>query len=287
MKLCNTIVTLAFLSLIAACGFPSTEPPKENPSVTPPDQAGPTAQASGNALAGTQWMLEHYGPSDRPNTPLTNTSITATFRDDGTLEGSSGCNNYFANYIVEGQRLRIDQPGRTERGCAEQIMRQENQFLEALIAVDSFTLQDDTLTISYKNGALRFKALQPTAAAPLLDTPWQLTTFVQDGTAQSLVAGTQITMRLANGVARGTAGCNRYSGQYTADGTQLTISQVVQTKMACTGAGVMEQEARYVAALEAATAWKVEGSTLVISHAGGELHFTAMPVTPDETTTTN
>ena len=239
--------------------------PDEDPSDT-----------AANPLTNRKWVLEHYGPSDQPIAPIAKTTITATFQPDGKLGGSSGCNTYFATYTVDGQRLIIDQPGRTEMGCAEPVMRQENAFLEALIMVESFKIDGDTLLITYQGGQLQFTALQPPADLPLLDTPWQLTTFVQAHTAASTIAGRQITMQLAAGMARGTSGCNQYSGRYTVEGQTLTVSQIIQTKMACPDPGVMQQEAQYLAALQATTSWSIKGRQLVLSHAGGALHFTAL-----------
>lgn len=44
----------------------------------------------------------------------------------------------------------------------------------------------------------------------------------------------------------GSAGCNRFSGNYTIDGTMLTAGPLVATEMACPGAG-MEQERAFFA----------------------------------------
>ena len=44
----------------------------------------------------------------------------------------------------------------------------------------------------------------------------------------------------------GSAGCNRFSGNYTIDGTMLTAGPLMATEMACPGAG-MEQERAFLA----------------------------------------
>ncbi len=237
-----------------------------------------------NPLTNREWVLEHYGPSDQPIAPVAQTTITAAFQADGKLGGSSGCNSYFAAYTIDGQRLTIDQPGRTEMACAEPVMRQENAFLEALIMVESFKVDGDTLTITYQGGQLRFNALQRPADLPLLHTTWQLTTFVQGDTAASTIGARQITMQLANGIVRGTSGCNQYSAIYTVNGQMITVSQINQTKMACPDPGVMQQEAQYLTTLQATTAWNIEGQQLVLSQPDGALHFTALSPAPEATT---
>ncbi|MBN8843622.1 MAG: META domain-containing protein [Sphingomonadales bacterium] len=41
----------------------------------------------------------------------------------------------------------------------------------------------------------------------------------------------------------GSAGCNRFSGSYTADGRKLTAGPLMSTKMACPGAGMAQENA--------------------------------------------
>jgi heat shock protein HslJ len=275
----NTIYVLAILTLLIACGTPP-QSSMENNHVTSPDQGNskPQPTTAADSLINRQWILERFGPSDQPSTPLAGTTITATFHDDGKLDGSSGCNSYFATYTRDGQRLSIDQPGRTLIGCAEPITQQETRFLESLIFVESFTVADDKLTIAYQGGELHFTAAPPVTDLPLTGTLWQLTTFVQPGIAQSTVTGTSVTATFKDdGTVGGTTGCNHYGGKYITDGPQITISEVMQTMRGCIDQNVMDQETRYLTALRAATAWTITGSTLVLTYEGGEIHFTAQP----------
>jgi hypothetical protein len=98
------------------------------------------------------------------------------------------------------------------------------------------------------------------------------TTWLLDKT----IPGSEITALFANGQVSGSAGCNTYQGTYrstrAAGQNTIEISSLATTRMMC-DEPLMEQEALYLAALEAATEYTVEGFALSIEYAGGELLF--------------
>jgi heat shock protein HslJ len=59
----------------------------------------------------------------------------------------------------------------------------------------------------------------------------------------------------------GSAGCNRYFGSARVAGSSLSVGPLGSTMMAC-AQDVMDQEALYLAALQAATFYSVQGSEL-------------------------
>jgi heat shock protein HslJ len=274
MSIFRPICAIVLLSLITACASPFEEPPQQEPPVTTPSEAPSSAAEPPNPLINTEWTLMRFGAPGQQAEPIAKTAITATFHDDGSVNGRSGCNSYFANYTVDNNRLSVEQAGRTEMGCEQAIMSQENAFLEALTAAESYAVAGDTLTIAYKGGQMFFRSLPKTDGTPLFETPWQLSGFVEGDTASSTIAGSRVTMRLANGVVRGTAGCNRYSGAYATEEDRIKITDLVSTKMACTATGVMEQETRFLDALGKAETWAIDGQTLSLKYPGGQLQFT-------------
>lgn len=66
----------------------------------------------------------------------------------------------------------------------------------------------------------------------------------------------------------GYSGCNSYSAEATITGTTITLGMAVATQMACLSP-VMDQEMDYFAALEAVTAYRVEGDSLRLLDAAG------------------
>ncbi|HRV92946.1 MAG TPA: transporter substrate-binding domain-containing protein [Anaerolineae bacterium] len=94
-----------------------------------------------NPLAGTAWILQDGVPG---------TSVTISFGADGTVNGSSGCNSYSAQYLVTGQNLAITAPVGTNVFCAEPegIMEQEAQFLADLPTAGSYEINRNGAELS-------------------------------------------------------------------------------------------------------------------------------------------
>jgi heat shock protein HslJ len=97
------------------------------------------------------------------------------------------------------------------------------------------------------------------------------------------ITGSEITAEFTAGtgssepVVAGTAGCNNYTGPYVVltravGRNRIEIGPLATTRMMC-DQPLMEQEQLYLAALEAATSYEIEGFTLKIVYPGGELLF--------------
>ena len=98
------------------------------------------------------------------------------------------------------------------------------------------------------------------------------TTWLLDKT----IPGSEITAEFANGQVTGSAGCNTYQGTYrstrAAGRNTIEIGPLATTRMACDQA-LMDHEGLYLAALEVATEYIIEGFALSIEYPGGELLF--------------
>jgi len=93
-----------------------------------------------NPLADTHWSL--LGTID-------GTSITASFGADWSLNGSSGCNSYSARYTVNGNNITVSGLGTgTQMLCPDDVMAQEQQYLQALQAATSYQISNKELTLS-------------------------------------------------------------------------------------------------------------------------------------------
>jgi heat shock protein HslJ len=116
----------------------------------------------------------------------------------------------------------------------------------------------------------------------LAGTSWRLVSI--DGNTQvgAAIGGQDVTLIFdADGGAGGSSGCNSYGGSYTvkANGS-ISFSDIVSTLMACMDGGIMEIEASYFAALNAATHYVItqceacaNPETLTISGGGHTLVF--------------
>ena len=108
-------------------------------------------------LESKTWVLKSYGEPGNPQSVLKDTEITAEFNSaEGQVVGSAGCNRYFGSYEVKGDKLSIPGPiGHTEMWC-EGAMEQEEQYLEALQAAESYKIEDGELRLTCGNQMLVF-----------------------------------------------------------------------------------------------------------------------------------
>jgi heat shock protein HslJ len=90
-------------------------------------------------------------------------------------------------------------------------------------------------------------------------------------------AGSTPTLRFDGGQAQGTDGCNRYTVSYTTRGSTLRVGpRAASTQMACPPA-VRAQAEEFMSALTGARTYRVEGGTLRLLSASGEVLATLAP----------
>jgi heat shock protein HslJ len=134
-------------------------------------------------------------------------------------------------------------------------------------------------------GQLRMRALQaspppPTAYPPPAETPggqslvntkWQLVSMGPAGAAEPVIPGSTLTLEFRqDGSLGGSSGCNSFSGSYQVLGNSLSIGALVSTLMACTDENLMQQEARYLAALQSAISYELQNNQLAIGYEAGQ-----------------
>jgi putative lipoprotein len=70
----------------------------------------------------------------------------------------------------------------------------------------------------------------------------------------------------------GRGGCNHFGGAALVSGNTVRLGPLFSTKMACAEGAAMDQEARYLKALEAAGSFRVEqdGRLVLVDEAGAE-----------------
>ena len=116
-------------------------------------------QASVSPLEDTRWLLVSYGEPGNLKDVLPDAEPTARF-DSETKEvgGSGGCNTYFGEYELEGNNLTMIGPfAVTEMWCGDEIGEQESDYLDILLAADSFEVDGDTLLIRCGDNILNYE----------------------------------------------------------------------------------------------------------------------------------
>ncbi len=96
--------------------------------------------------------------------------------------------------------------------------------------------------------------------AALVGPTWRLTLL----NGQPVLDGTTVTAEFtAASRVGGKASCNQYTGYAQAEtGGRLAVGQLASTLMACSPQGVLDQETRYLATLQAATRYDIRGEEL-------------------------
>lgn len=99
---------------------------------------------------------------------------------------------------------------------------------------------------------------------------WVLETFEQDGTRKTVPADVAVDAEFdaTTSTVSGSAGCNRYTGPYTASGSDLTFGNLATTMMLCIGdAG--DVETAYLANLAAVKTYTASEDALTMHDADG------------------
>jgi heat shock protein HslJ len=229
------------------------------------DPAAVADTASG--LPGTLWGLVSLGG----NPPVEGTTVTAQFAADGSLSGSDGCNRYSASYTVEGSTLTVTPGMSTMMACAEPIMAQATAFSKALASAASYTIDGEMLNLVDASGAtvLTFQA----NAQQLAETTWHAILYNNGKNAVTSVTLPTIAVTFdADGTISGFGGCNNFNGTYTVSGNTIQIGALATTPKACSEpAGIMDEESQFLAALQSATIFQIEGQVLQMQSKDGEL----------------
>lgn len=176
-------VLAAAVLVLAACGegdgsaaSTTTDATQDTPPAdsTTSVQEGPPAPV----LGGTSWQATDYMLESGSITNVwSDTEITLTFGDNGTISGSTGCNTYSGDFEVEGdydefvegvpdendgQALVIGPLAVTERGCDDRIMEQESDFLDILANTGRWLIARGELHLRTAEGRFLLEA-QPAA----------------------------------------------------------------------------------------------------------------------------
>lgn len=244
----------------------------------PPQPEPGTETITLDTLEGTKWILSSYGPVGDEQPPLAEAPITLAFANQGELFGTSGCNNYFANFTLEGGRIQVGILSQTDMACvAGDVETQESRYLQALAAAQTISLEGETLVLAYADGVLRFVAEPPPPVTILSDSSWQLLSFTSGAMTYSPLNGTVIAGQFAEGMFSGYAGCNWFGAPFNLDGATITFAAAERTARDCLGEGVLAQEETFLQALSAAASYTLIGDQLTIQYEGGALNFQAMP----------
>jgi len=265
----RSLLAVAGLALaavtIAACSAASSSPaPSKAPSAAP-------AAGGASPLTGTSWNLATIGADAAAP------GSTLLFAPD-VAGGNGGCNTFRAPYTADATNLKFGAAASTMMACEDAKMKQETAYMTALATVATYKIDGTTLTMSDASGKA---VLGFTAAAPAsVEGSWDVIGYYDGKSAHvSVQGGATMTMVFdADGQVSGNSGCNTYNGGYSVDGNKIAIGPLMSTRMACDEA-LMTQEAQFLAALDGAETWSVQGDKLELRGMGDKFLVSAAAAT--------
>ncbi len=236
-------------------------------------------------LTGTNWLLVSYGDPEDLQSLEEGTAITAEFVAEsdttGVVGGNATCNNYTTGYSLDGDQITVGPIAGTLMMCPVGA-DQEAAYLAALSSAQTYQIAGTNLQITYEGGVLNYTSLN----LPLENVLWQA--LVLNG--QAIPPEVEITAlfnpgdEAGMGTVGGNSGCNSYNTGYETSSDIstnppthfLTISSPMAMTMAmCPDETLANLEQSYLAALETAESYEIQGEQMVIHTAGGDIIYAA------------
>ena len=271
--------------IVSGCTQPAQtqNPPGQtgapSPVVTPVGTTIAVSPVPSSFPTGITWRLFSYSNGKGGTTYVVGDQpVTALFRADGQVTGSSGCNQYTATYAATGSTIKVTPGMTTLMACAPAVMDQENSYLTLLSTAATYTVSGDTMLFYDSMGTLVLAYKNPvsTPVATVSSQPpivgsWDLVTYNNGNNGLGTVLpGSSITVVFTpGGQINGFSGCNPYSGSYTLNNQNIGISQVTGSKSGC-DPNLTGQETQYQALLTRANSYEVNGNQLTIFNALGD-----------------
>lgn len=225
----------------------------------------------------TTWKLVELNGRSIKNSPA---SIQFN-ADSKQLSGNATCNRFIGSFELSGREFRSLGVGTTKRMCLGlKITQTEAAFLKALADADRLEIKNDVLTLSREDKPLlRFKKAAGEdrgSATSLTAHKWVLKRIGD----REIELGSDVpflNFDAEKGSAGGNTGCNVFGGNYAADGTSITFSQLISTMRACEADERMSIERGFMDGLRNAKHFEIKGDRLLI-RAGNEtiLEFEAI-----------
>jgi len=226
---------------------------------------GGGAAAGASALQASAWRLQSLPGRDGKDLAAARQPLTIRF-EAGRVSGFSGCNRLVGSYSVEGDVVTLSQLAGTMMACPEPAMSLEGAFRAALGGPLRYLVAGERLSLKPNSG----EPLVFVAEVQRLDGNWQVSGFNNGRDAVVGLAGeTRIALSFVKGAVSGDAVCNTFRGAYVVDGKGVKIGPLAVTRKAC-AEDVMKQEREFLAALESAVTWTVEGDTLDMHRPDGQ-----------------
>jgi heat shock protein HslJ len=233
------------------------------------------------------WLVNGFNSAGALVTPPAGAEMTAVFSPDGSLSGNAGCNHFSAGYTTNADAISIGPIASTFAACpTTELQNAESQYLTALAAASTWTQSDAVgLQLIDAQGATQV-SLTPISGPGYIGS-WDVSAFNDGQGAMTIpLPGSLLTATFEPGdVVAGHSGCNDFWGTYVVIGAAIAIGPLASTRLACASTDLDAQEQAYLAALQAATAWRLDAGSLVLTDSTGADEATFVGASPEPTPT--
>jgi heat shock protein HslJ len=107
------------------------------------------------SLTGTTWVLDTLIRGDAASS--VSGKAWLILNADGTLSGATGCRDFSGTYLLDGDRLQVDQLVNSDIACEASINGQDLLVLQVLSLRPVVEIQGDRLTLTAGNAGLGYR----------------------------------------------------------------------------------------------------------------------------------
>jgi heat shock protein HslJ len=107
---------------------------------------------TGSPLSGTNWKLVEIVNNGTETTVAATPEITLFLKNDGSVAGSDGCNDYSGTFTTNGDQITFGPLASTMKACEEAVMQQATAYLQHLQNAATWKGVSETLELTTKDG---------------------------------------------------------------------------------------------------------------------------------------
>lgn len=193
------------------------------------------------------------------------------------FSGNAGCNRMFGKFETSGNEIKFSGIGATKMFCSEEgAMKLETDFIKSLETATRFEKTGDTLIFyAGENPVLKFSGAakntnsdansgnENSNVVKLEDKKWILTAIAEKPLPK-IEKEPFLVFNPEKDSAGGYSGCNSFGGGYKTDGDKISVTEIVQTFIACEDErGTVERQ--FLDSLQKANRFEIKAGKLNLS----------------------
>lgn len=184
------------------------------------------------ALNGQKYVLAGLDMNGSLNKDIGQTKAFITFNlDENRVNGNDGCNTFFGQVEFNNSKVNFGNFGSTQMACPDNKIW--NFLPSNLNKADRYKLSGTSLKF-YKGKKLLLVYELKNESEEIDKRKFALTSLIQNGTTKNVgETKAYIRFNISEGKVYGNDGCNTFSGNMILNGSNISLSDFISTKIAC------------------------------------------------------